>query len=467
MGFIPPKSGYGTKRDSFVEVYVGQDSANPSLAAAQSFTNTGDGFDTFEITFIDQIVSSNPVRFSEILYTTGFVLPADPWPAVEQMVATSSRLFGIKEGNLYYSKNFEENITPEWNSTGIINVGQSRALTAIGKIDDKVLLFTKNEIFSLYGNGPDNTGSGGDFILDTLIAPFGCDDPESVLETPDGLMFFSSRTKKFQMITRDLQVIPLGDPVEDLTDGTLDVTGAFIIPEENEARWYTSGTGPSEWGVTADESVVARPPLPRYSNGRPNGACFVYNYDKRKWSVLTNQVAVLATAYNNGGAIMDTISIVSVTSLEWGGPDTANVSMKMRTPWVRIANLQNYGRIDELVFLGEYLSDWADTWGGGHEAGDCQVTLRYDYEENSAGDVYRFRANAGDFGTDRMQFSCHPGRPKCQAIQVEIEEIATEKLDDDEPTYSQGRGFALSGMDIIYTPKAGLGTKSTPQETTK
>jgi hypothetical protein len=179
--------------------------------------------------------------------------------------------------------------------------------------------------------------------------------------------------------------------------------------------------------------------------------------------VLSDQDAALACEYNGGAAIIDSTKDIYVTSETWS--DSRPV--KCRTPWIRIANLQTYGSVDEICFLGKYYSSWNDN-GGGFEAGDVQITLEYDYEGyGAASDVYLFRANAGDLGTDRMQFSVHPGRRKCQAIRVTIEEVLTTKLDDDEPTYSLGRGFALTGMDIIYTQKAGLGTQTTPARTGK
>jgi hypothetical protein len=131
--------------------------------------------------------------------------------------------------------------------------------------------------------------------------------------------------------------------------------------------------------------------------------------------------------------------------------------MKWETPWIKVNQLQDYGRFWEATLLGKYLSDWKDN-GAGLEAGDLKVTTKYDYEGlNGDVDEYTFRSNVDFDPTDgeRLQFKVFPGRQKCQAIKFIIEEQLTTKVDDAEPNYTLGRGFELTSIDLVYGAKGG------------
>jgi hypothetical protein len=135
--------------------------------------------------------------------------------------------------------------------------------------------------------------------------------------------------------------------------------------------------------------------------------------------------------------------------------------MKIETPWIKVNQMQDFGRFYGLTFLGKYLSSW--TGSGVVQAGDIQVTIHYDYEGPLGDtDTHRFRANV-DFDPadgDRLQFRVRPKRQKCQAIKITIEEVATTAVEVWEPTYTTGQGYILTGVDIHYGAKGGSGDKS-------
>ena len=72
-------------------------------------------------------------------------------------------------------------------------------------------------IHAVYGNGPDDTGQGQPFIVDHLQTTVGCSDPESVVEIPEGLIFYSSTAEEFYLIDRDLNIQNIGSAVQDLS----------------------------------------------------------------------------------------------------------------------------------------------------------------------------------------------------------------------------------------------------------
>jgi len=459
----PPLTFLGSARQYFIEYYVGEIGEELKLAATKTYDA---GAQTFQEDSKDFYINLNPssvavtqdlVRQSEFLYTTGNVLPADPWPNFEHFTVTSRRMFATSvsaPGVIFYSKIFEENLAPEFSASLVISLGASRNLTAIGQVDDKVIVFEKNAMHVIYGTGPDNTGANGDFFTETINTPLGCEDQESVITTPDGLMFYSSVIKGFHLVTRDLQIVDLGAPVQDLT-GDIDIKAALVYPEENEVRFYVTGTGSSDYGPDPDTGagIPPRPPRPRFGRSLPTDPVLVYNYEYQKWTVLTNQPGKAAALYLNKPAYLD----ASWESFVVAGTWSNSVPMKWETPWIKVNQLQDYGRFWEATFIGKYLSDWADN-GAGLEAGDLKVTVKYDYEgQNGSTDVYTFRANT-DFdpsASERLQFSVSPGRQKCQAIKFILEEQATTKIVPSEPTYTNGRGFELTGVDLVYGAKVG------------
>jgi len=463
-----PVSALRDARDYFVEIFIGQGSQDPQLVHTESFS-VDNLRDDLIFKFRDSHSSpsnTDPVRASEILYTAGNVLAADAWPEFEDFTITSNRMWGISRSNpsnVYYSKLFEENIAPEFNVSLVVPLGRNRTCTAIGSLDDKVIVFTENEVFAIYGTGPDNTGANGSFIVDKLQTRYGCTDPNSLVEYEQGLCWFSSVSSEFHALNQDLQVKDIGSAVQDFSDQIASVSTGLVYPEQNEIRWACSFSALPEFGVTrANGSGPARPKFTQPADG----SMLVYDYGNERWTMLENQSGNFSVLYNGKPFYARIVNLCERVSDDWAFSEL----LKIETPWIRVGNLQTLGRVEEIAFLGRYLSSWT-VGSAGLESGDIQVTLRYDYEEFGADtDVFRFRANNGDLGTesgDRMQFSVHPGRPKCQAVKILVEEVATTKIDDSEPTYSRGRGFALTGMDIIYGTKAGLGTRTTAERKSK
>lgn len=478
IGFTTPLSAYRDQRQYFVEVFSAKGEEARHLSGTKAIdVSTGSGAES-EIIFTNHVYNNNgqaePIRWSEVLYTEGDVLPSDSWPAFTDFVITSNRLFAVGAeipGTVYYSKLLEENIAPEFSAPLVISLGRGRTLTGVGAIDDKVIVFSKDEIFAIYDTGPDNTGANGDFVVDRLQTTVGCTDPQSIVEIPDGLFFYSDISKEFHLLSRDLQVHDIGKAVEDTAEGLTDIKSAIVVPDEHEVRWYVDTVIQQEYGPSPASSPVG-PARVRRSNILPTKPALVYNYYYKKWCVHSHSDGQHAVLFQNQPTFIDSDWDVSQADPDAWGLDTNNRLM-IRLPWVRMNQLQSFGRVESISFLGKYLSDWRDN-GNGFEAGDINVKVLYDYEEypynpESQYDSVRYRANAGDLGNynGRMQFDLSPSRQKCQAIQVELEEVASTAVEVWEPAYVNGRGWTISGMDILYTPKSGTGIKTMNQRGSK
>jgi len=493
LGVTMPLSAYGTQRRYFVEAYAAIGEAAGQLAGVKSF-DVDSGDENTEDVFSNLVYNNNgqqdPIRWSETLYTEGNVLPSDPWPAFDDFVITSNRLFAISSevpGTVYYSKLLEENIAPEFSAALVISLGRNRKLTGIGAIDDKVIIFTEREIFAVYDTGPDNTGANGDFVIDRLQTTVGCSDSQSVVEIPDGLFFFSTVSNEFHLLSRDLQVHDIGKPVEDTASAITEIYSALVFPGEHEVRWYVESDYQEEYNKRdyLDDPFYANPPNPaihRDVEPLPAYPALAYKYHYKKWMVHSNSGARHSVLFQNQATyISATWNVYQSDAALDAWPLESSNKLVVRTPWIRVNQLQSFGRIERLTFLGKYLSCWRDEGGLGTQAGDINIRLRYDYEDNDDNneyDDYRIRANDGSLGgkktgytvnrpNGRMQFDITPGRQKCQAIQVEMYESGTNAIAPHEGDYSIGRGYVIAGMDIEYTPMKGTGANTTHRGSSK
>jgi hypothetical protein len=465
----------------FVEIYTGTVGNSLQLAASEPLPQTTFSSQDVRVRFkfaktdLDGTVSDIPSA-SAFVYTTGSVLAADPWPACLAVAETSSRLFGITKGDagiIVFTKLFEAGLAPEFNASLNISLGLGRKATAIANIDDKVIVFETDRINVLYGDGPDNTGANGYFSVEPIQSTVGCVSQDSIVSVPDGVIFFSGQTKTFHMVTRDLQVVEVGRPVTSLCSEAA-VVSSVRDTEQHEAIFFMTDIGLTyPTGRDPTESDVNRPPRAIFGQPKVAYGALVYNYEYQKWSIRTGLAAntIWRKTCNYRGVphgIANTFYVYNIareTDTMW----SYSKLPKIETPWIKLNQLQNYGGVLGVTILGRYLSDWRENVSGRFEAGDLRVTIRYDYEgEDGREDVFIWRANVDLNETARhsLQIQCRPGRRKCQAIRLIIEEVATTKLESFEPTYSTGRGFQLLGADIEYGLKS-FGVKQGPKSRRK
>ena len=476
----------------FAEVYVSNDANGPPRLAGSAAFDPTDMSDpevfkvnvrnTLDTAALAGQLFAGVQRASQFLYTEGGVLPADPWPSFSSSIVTSDRMWVLSSelrGTVFYSKLFEEFVAPEFSASLVLSLGDERTLTAMGRLDDKVVVFESDEIHVIYGEGPDNTGRGTPFAIHHVATDVGCVDSRSVVETPKGLVFLS--TRGFHLLDRSLNVSYIGGPVEDMArhilvdDATLVSTEAEIrfIVRQDPAFAANDPDGPTPSVSLAVEGVV-RPPTPGYGNVLPADPALVWNYEHNAWSVFSNYAGQAATIYQNRYTRIRTDWDVWQESLDvWRDPSGTN-ALRMVTPWLKMRGLQDFGRLYRLTFLGRYLSSFRDV-GGAVDAGDIRVSLRYDYEYpvpsgnpvNS--DTKVFQANVAfqleprnaqgsvgdppDARAQRLQFSMRPGRQKVQSVQVEIDEVATVAVLGSEPSYQLGRGFEITAVDIEFGAK--------------
>lgn len=377
-------------------LYRDQDTANSTT------TNTV----TFTVTQADSAVTGN-----ELIYTTGGVLENLPPPPSAIIAAHKNRIWlaGLEDPNqLAYSRAYTPGESMSFNDGQRLQVDPAGGeITALASLDDKLIVFKQDRIFALVGDGPTDTGQQNDYTSPQLItSDVGCNNPESIIFTPKGLMFKSD--KGIRLLDRTLGVLPNGQEMDDYS--SLTITSAILLGDQDQVRFTTL-----------------------------EGTALIYNYNFDQWSTYTNYESLSACRTNtdtnnyfhldpDGRVLQDNSGYLD---------DGARIKMAIETSWLAFAGLQGYQRVYRFAALGDFISDHYTV-----------VKLAYDYERSYNETIY-FNVDEGldltyygddaTYGDSKVygrgttgeasgvyQFSCKPRQQKCEAMKLRIEDIDTK-----------------------------------------
>jgi hypothetical protein len=334
---------------------------------------------------------------------------------------------------IWYSKQVVQNTPVEFSDLFTIYVsptsgaqGSTGPLTALGAMDDKLVMFKKAAIYYLTGKGPDNTGANNDFSEPIYItSSVGTTNPSSVVLTPMGIMFQSE--KGIWLLGRDLQTKYIGAPVEKYNSDT--VTSATAIEGTNQVRFIMS-----------------------------SGITLMYDYYYDQWATFSNILAISALLWQGQHTYLNSLGAIYQetpgTYLDGSNP----VLMSFTTAWINVAGLQGYERFYFMHLLGTYFTPFK-----------LAAQLSYDYNSSfsqnisisqdnfspvyggdalwGSGDVWGGPANA-------FEAQVFPQIQKCSAFQVTINEVYDPSLG-----VTAGAGIALSGLNLTVGVKKGYRTQ--------
>lgn len=386
----PGRAPYGVKaKNCIIEVYRTQDGPGSTFYYAGEFYC--DMYASSLATYIDELSDAELVN-NTILYTTGGVLPNDPAPTCKLVTQGGNRLFvaGLEDENeLGYSKkklfgesaNFSDFFRIRFDSSQYNITG---GITGIGYMDDKLIAFKRNSIFFVAGDGPNELGFNDTFSAPELISSeTGCTDPRSIVLTPQGLMFKGD--KGIYLLNRSLGTEYIGAPVESFNDYS--VTSAAHLDKENQVVFTLRGS---------DDSTQ------KYK--------LVYNYFTQQWSVDTGLVGIDGDVVDGDHLLLDSLTSTPYVQGDSGFTDSASYySAKIKTPWIKVSGIQDFGRIWSATILGNYKS-----------AHTLRVIAYYDYE-TSYSETFDIVPSVSDA---QYQYRMHLIKQKCQAIQFVIQDIS-------------------------------------------
>jgi hypothetical protein len=378
------------------------------------------------------VVTTDPASTTsqEILYTSGGAIE-NIAPASCNFIFTHDNrpvILGLENPNqIQFGKDIKVKTGVGFNEDFSINIDPlGGGITAGASMDNYHVIFKKTATYVISGSGPNDLGLNSTLGAPQLISSdIGCSEPKSVLQTPDGIVFRS--TKGIYLLSRSLKLTYIGAQVKDEVDGS-EILRTNIIKDSNELRFVTN-----------------------------NSKTLVYNYFFRRWSVFTTPGILDATTWRNADYVYLSSTKVMKEDTTTYLDDGSYVSTKIRTGWIRLAGLQGFQRLHRLGLLGTY-----------HTNNVFQLKLRYDYSEivketvnitasdlvntSTWGDAATWGANdvwGGSTNDEVFQTRHHIARQKCQSISVEISDSITG-------IQTIGQGFSLDGLSFTVSGKKGL-----------
>lgn len=151
------------------------------------------------------------------LYTTGGVLDNVATPGCKAMCVHQNRLIvaGADDPTVvWFSKELSPTDAVGFNDLLTLTIEAGGAVTGLASMNSSLLVFKKNDVYVISGSMPDATGNSSSLSEPTrLPSGIGCIDHRSVLSTPIGIFFQSTRS--IELLTPDLQITPIGDKVID------------------------------------------------------------------------------------------------------------------------------------------------------------------------------------------------------------------------------------------------------------
>jgi len=370
--------------------------------------------------------------YNQFLYTNGGILDNIAPPSGSIIGLFKNRVFlvsGEDSKTIYYSKGRSKGLPVEFNETLRITISSADRITAFQEMDGKLFIFEKSKIYVLTGDGPTNTGEQDTFSKPQLVtSDVGCDNTNSIVVTPKGLMF--QTTKGIYLLDRSLQTFYIGSPVESFNSKT--IKGATLVQDGNQVRFLT------------DDDIT-----------------LVYDYYFDKWSTFTNHSGNGSTIWQGAYVYLRDDGEVYQETADKYLDNSRSIVMKLTTAWINLDQLQGFQRVYKTAVLGDYKTSHILV---------CQIA--YDYEEffneehtfdfataknlNSFGDGTPY--GNGIYGGDSdgvYQFRIEHGKQKCQSFRI--------RFFDSMPTFTD-QSYSISVMQSIVGLKTGLrklGTSST------
>jgi len=280
------------------------------------------------------------VNTQPLLYTTGgAALENEAPPPTRSVTVFDGRpvVLDAETGKVWHGRAIVEAEGPAFSS--LLRFEDPNPLepsTAVSVLDDKLVIFkSQRRVYVVFGQGPNDAGAGSTYSSpQEVVSDTGCNNSRSIVKTPKGLMFQTS--KGIYLLDRALQLAYIGAPVENYNKYTptgqqLLVTSARVVEDSQQVRFTL---------YNADKTTL------------------VYDYHFDQWGTFP-------TLYEPNGAAVWQGRWTWITSTGAGlyEDDAAayldagtHYTMTLQTAWLKLQGIGNFQRVWRAAICGTYRS---------------------------------------------------------------------------------------------------------------
>jgi len=332
------------------------------------------------------------IQDNEQLYTDAGIVPISFPPGADIVLAHKDRVFIVPIDNptkLWPSHKRVAGVGLTFSANLALSIPDGGDTTALGGLDDYVIVFKNHKILAFGGDGPNEQNIGSFSEPQEIASDVGCRERNSVVTTPAGLMFKSHAG--WQLLTRSLEVLPIGLPADAYDDYS--VRRAFIVPWLKQVRIVHG---------------------PRYSDGSVGSTHLVYDYLDNAWSTIisskpNSNLFVDGCAVDGVVYYMDTGGTVYKETDDSTYADgytgfTADVSSIIHTNWIT-NDVVDFARVWKVKISGEFQA-----------SGNVFVDHYFDYGSSTIGTNTIDVTTIGSDGT----FDVRPPRGACKAYRCRV-----------------------------------------------
>lgn len=233
--------------------------------------------DMNSLTYVDDMSDATASANGVLYVQVGQELENRAPPACRFTCVSQNRLWlgGLPDSRVIQSsKAFQKGVAIAFADDDSFRVTLPDECTGLAFMDS-MIAFTRNAIYVIGGDGPDNSGANGWESPVALPFPIGCADYRSVAVTEEGVFFQSDRG--FYMLPRGFgEPVPAGDAIMEQIR-TYPICCGNALVTRGDGTTAASSESTIRWAMAQEEAVS-------------HGVLFVYDRVHKAWSVdtLTN-----------------------------------------------------------------------------------------------------------------------------------------------------------------------------------
>lgn len=388
--------------------------------ALTNYSYSTNGEQTVELT---DTMSDAVLSTKEQLYTTGGVVD-NVLPPSAKIVHFHKRaifLAGTDDDSIWISKEVIAGESPSFNDTLVISAFEGGRVSGLATINDALVIFKESGIWIVSGDPPNDLGQSNLSSPQKLQVDVGCTDVKSIGSTKDGI-FFNSGKSGIYLLTRDLDVVPVGKNIEDNVNENTTFAGSVNVPGQNAIKLF------------------------QYNSYQNNSFNYDYYHSRTTgsptWSIdnFTDGYVVAATIWNNNVVYLTSSGKLyrenSSTYLDTNfSGSTTFIPMTFETSFEKVVGLNGYHRIWRVNVVGGLSSNHGLT-----------MTLTSDQGTESKTWAY----NEINLGNTVEQLQIH-----CQNQKVSFMKVRIQDSDPGASFRGTGKGFILKGISAEFGVKQG------------